>query len=1368
MKQSSNGHWGLFVDAFLCQETPTKASTFRNFFSPVNWLAILAFFFLFASPVSNAGPSLPSEPKTTANFTNSLTADLALVKTVNDNTPDQNQVVTFTLVVSNAGPNPATAAEITDVVPAGMTFVTGSQTGPGTYNSSNPSVTGVKWQNLFIANGGSVVLSFQATVTASGGTVITNFAQVTANAEVDPDSTPNNGNVGEDDGDIETVTVNNPAVVLTCPVNTTVAACQTQAAVNTAFATWLATASGTGGCNGVLTNNNTGAPNACGGSTTVTFTYTSTCAPLTTTCQATFTVTAAASPTPVFANCTNNTVSLGCNPFNLPSCAGIASGGFGGAVTASNSCGSVPVNCSAGTITISGCTRTQIFTFDATACGQTVTCTRTFTWNVVTPPSFNGTCGNGVINLGCNPATLPSCDPNVTASNECGPITVVCQVGAITSNGCNRSQTLTYVANAIGCGTFSTCTKIYNWQVSTSPVVFTNCDNTIDLGCNPATLPSCANIQQVGFGGQITASNDCGNISNITCSGGTITVNGCNRTQVFTILATPSCGPSGTCTRTFTWQVVTPPVFANCTSGTTDLGCNPGTLPSCDPTVTASSECGAATVVCTAGTITSNGCNRSQIFTYVATGACGLTSTCTRTFTWTVPQGASLTIPVNTTTPACQTQAAVNAAFASWLATATFTGGCNAVLTNNNTGAPPFCGGSTTVTFTVTNGCGPGNNGQATFTVAAAPPPSLTCPNPLIRPLCQTRAQDSIAMANWLSTLSFSGGCNGSINFNGFDGRPPSSCGGTKTLNLTYTSSCAAPLTCSSTFTIPAPTAPVLTCPTNTTTPFGQTQAQVNAAFATWLSTASGTGGCNGVLSNNNTGAPPATGGSTTVTFTYSQNPPSTPFSGACPFSTQTCQATFTVSSVPPVVLTCPTNTTVAACQTQAAVNTAFATWLATASGTGGCNGVLTNNNTGAPSACGGSTTVTFTYTSTCAPLTTTCQATFTVGAAPNPNLAIVVGTTINPACQTQAAVNATFATWLSNNAIATSGCNGVLTNNNTGAPSACGGSTTVIWTYTTSCAQPLTAQATFTVSAAPTVVLTCPINTTVAACQTQAAVNTAFATWLATASASGGCNGVLTNNNTGAPAACGGSTTVTFTYTSSCAPLTTTCQATFTVPAAPTVVLTCPTNTTAASCQTQAAVNTAFATWLVSASASGGCNGVLTNNNTGAPSACGGSTTVTFTYTSSCAPLTTTCQATFTVASSPVVLTCPVNTTTAACQTQAAVNTAFATWLATASASGGCNGVLTNNNTGAPSACGGSTTVTFTYTSSCAPLTTTCQATFTVPAAPTVVLTCPTNTTAAACQTQAAINTAFSTWLATASASGGCNGVLTNNNSGA
>ncbi|MBK8109069.1 MAG: hypothetical protein IPK46_01355 [Saprospiraceae bacterium] len=589
-----------------------------------------------------------------------------------------------------------------------------------------------------------------------------------------------------------------PPVILTCPTNTTVASCQTQTAVDAAFTTWLATASASGGCSGMLTNNNAGAPDACGGTTTVTFTYSSSCAPLTTFCQASFTVSPTTTPTPSFTNC-DNTINLGCNPGSLPSCTGIANGSFGGAVTASNSCGSVPVSCSAGSITVNGCNRSQIFTFTATACGQTSTCTRTYNWTQVTPPSFNGTCGNGVINLGCNPVTLPACDPNVMATNECGPISVTCNVGAITSNGCNRSQTLTYVANAPGCGTFSTCIRIFNWQVTTAPV-FANCDNTIDLGCNPGTIPTCANVQTAPFGGAVTASNECGNVSGITCSEGAVTSNGCNRSKVFTFSVT-ACGFTSTCTRTFTWKIASLPVFDNCTTGLIDLGCNPATLPSCDASVTATSECGSAIVVCTPGMIPSNGCNREQIFTYVATGECG-SSTCTRTYVWQESTPVILTCPTNTTVAACQTQTAIDAAFNSWLANASASGGCNGVLTNNNIGAPPACGGSTTVIFTYSSSCTPlTTTCQATFTVASAPPV-------------------------------------------------------------------------------------VLTCPTTTTVNGGQAQAAVNMQFATWLSTASASGGCNGMLTNINIGAPPATGGSTSVTFTYASS---------CAPMTTSCVSSFSV-----------------------------------------------------------------------------------------------------------------------------------------------------------------------------------------------------------------------------------------------------------------------------------------------------------------------------------------------------------------------------------------------------------------------------------------------------------------------------------------
>src|SRR5438034_4869424 len=127
------------------------------------------------------------------------------------------------------------------------------------------------------------------------------------------------------------------------------------------------------------------------------------------------------------------------------------------------------------------------------------------------------------------------------------------------------------------------------------------------------------------------------------------------------------------------------------------------------------------------------------------------------------------------------------------------------------------------------------------------------------------------------------------------------------------------------------------------------------------------------------------------------------------------------------------------------------------------------------------------------------------------------------------------------------------------------------------------------------------------------------------------------------------------------------------------------------------------------------------------------------------CAEAIETFAATFAIAASLVVsLRRPTRTTLSPYTTLYGFNTAFTTWLATASSSGGCNGSRSNGNAGVSNACGRSTTVTFTYTSSSAPTITTCAATFAVAAAPAVSLTCPTSTTAASCQTQEAINTAF------------------------
>ena len=125
-------------------------------------------------------------------------ADLSLTKTVDNASPNVGDNVTFTLTSTNAGPDSATNVAITDVLPAGLTFVS-SVPSQGTFASG----TGV-WTVGTIANAASETLQIVATVASVGAK--SNSAQVTASDQADLDSTPNNGVASEDDQDTVIVT----------------------------------------------------------------------------------------------------------------------------------------------------------------------------------------------------------------------------------------------------------------------------------------------------------------------------------------------------------------------------------------------------------------------------------------------------------------------------------------------------------------------------------------------------------------------------------------------------------------------------------------------------------------------------------------------------------------------------------------------------------------------------------------------------------------------------------------------------------------------------------------------------------------------------------------------------------------------------------------------------------------------------------------------------------------------------------------------------------------------------------------------------------------------------------------------------------
>jgi uncharacterized repeat protein (TIGR01451 family) len=144
-----------------------------------------------------------------ANTTSSpLEADVSLVKTVSDPTPNVGDSVTFTIAVTNGGPDPATNVEVTDVLPAGYTYVAASIAGGDAQDDA--AAPTLEWTIASLASAASTNLTFTATVLGPTGAAdeYLNVAEVTAVDQFDPDSTPANddGDQSEDDEDNASVT----------------------------------------------------------------------------------------------------------------------------------------------------------------------------------------------------------------------------------------------------------------------------------------------------------------------------------------------------------------------------------------------------------------------------------------------------------------------------------------------------------------------------------------------------------------------------------------------------------------------------------------------------------------------------------------------------------------------------------------------------------------------------------------------------------------------------------------------------------------------------------------------------------------------------------------------------------------------------------------------------------------------------------------------------------------------------------------------------------------------------------------------------------------------------------------------------------
>lgn len=109
---------------------------------------------------------LPGSDVTCAITNNDLGIDLSIAKTVDDASPNIGQTITFSLVVTNAGPDVATNVTVNDTVPAGFTYVGASIAGGDTSSDADPVGAGLSWVINSIPVGSPATLTFEAVVNA--------------------------------------------------------------------------------------------------------------------------------------------------------------------------------------------------------------------------------------------------------------------------------------------------------------------------------------------------------------------------------------------------------------------------------------------------------------------------------------------------------------------------------------------------------------------------------------------------------------------------------------------------------------------------------------------------------------------------------------------------------------------------------------------------------------------------------------------------------------------------------------------------------------------------------------------------------------------------------------------------------------------------------------------------------------------------------------------------------------------------------------------------------------------------------------------------------------------------------------------------
>jgi hypothetical protein len=661
---------------------------------------------------------------------------------------------------------------------------------------------------------------------------------------------------------------------------------------------------------------------------------------------------------------------------------------------------------------------------NSSTASQTVTVIDTISPEISCPPDASVECLGDID---------PSNTGSATGSDSCGSVTISHNDTLMSGASCQIERVWTA---ADWCGNETDCKQVITLTDHEAPVI--TCPDSVEFEC-PADTDSDA-------AGSATATDNC----DYEISSSDETTPGCGDTLKIerTWTATDSCGNSSSCVQMIEVIDTSAPSIA-CPPSIT-LECPTDTGVGANGSATGSDTCGDVTAIESSDS-SAPGCGGSETITrtWTATDECNNSSSCDQVITVLDTTAPAITCPADVTV-----ECTASTAPGGGNGAASATDACSGVGINYSDASAPGCGNTETITrsWTATDACGNSSSCDQTVTVVDTTAPSISCPAATVIECTSSSATGVTGEATGSDTC-------GGVSIDHSDSVAAGDCGNNVVITRTFTATddCGNSNSCTQTISTEDTTAPSITCPADAVIECATSA----SPDVTGGATASDT--CGGVsIHYSDSVADNGCGNNVVITRTFT----ATDDCG----NSNSCTQTITTEDTTAPSISCPADVTLECLEDTGAGATGSAT------GSDTCGGVTIGSSDSSAPGCGGSETITRTWTATdeCNN-SNSCDQTITVVDTTAPVITC-------PADVTVECTDPTVPGGSNGTATATDACSLIGYNYSDASAPGCGNSETITrtWTATDECGNSSSCDQTVTVVDTTAPSISCPADGTV------------------------------------------------------------------------------------------------------------------------------------------------------------------------------------------------------------------------------------------------------------------------------------------------